>query len=254
MCGICGIVGAADERLARTMADRMRHRGPDGEGILAIPSTNGHAPVTLGHRRLSIIDPTERGAQPMTLEGGRYTITYNGEIYNYRELRRELEADGVRFHSDCDTEVLLAMYARDGARVLDRVNGIFAFADLGRPHRRAVPGPGQARGQAALLRPGRRPARVRVRDQGDAAGAAAAVAAHRVGAGLPHVPVGARSGHPVRGDLEAAARPLRHVPERQAGRHRVLGHGLQRRRAHDRGVGARAAAGDPRGGQPADGL
>jgi asparagine synthase (glutamine-hydrolysing) len=127
MCGICGVVGVADEAMAREMARRIEHRGPDGEGVSVF---NGGAgpPVTLAHRRLSIIDPTERGAQPMAWDGGRLTITYNGEIYNYRELKRELEADGVRFASDCDTEVLLALYAREGAGVLDRINGIFAFA------------------------------------------------------------------------------------------------------------------------------
>jgi asparagine synthase (glutamine-hydrolysing) len=127
MCGICGVVGVADERLARDMAGRIAHRGPDGEGVCVFDAGNG-PPVTLAHRRLSIIDPTERGAQPMSWQQGRLTITYNGEIYNYRELKRELEAEGIKFHSDCDTEVLLALYARDGAGVLDRINGIFAFA------------------------------------------------------------------------------------------------------------------------------
>lgn len=127
MCGICGVVGCADDGLGREMADRIAHRGPDGEGVSVIEAGVGPG-VTLGHRRLSIIDPTERGAQPMTWDGGRLTITYNGEIYNYRELKRELEADGVQFRSDCDTEVLLALYAREGAGLLDRINGIFAFA------------------------------------------------------------------------------------------------------------------------------
>ncbi|HEY3727739.1 MAG TPA: asparagine synthase (glutamine-hydrolyzing) [Solirubrobacteraceae bacterium] len=127
MCGICGVVGVADERLAREMADRIAHRGPDGEGVAVFEAGNG-PPATLAHRRLSIIDPTERGAQPMSWQEGRLTITYNGEIYNYRELKRELEAEGTRFRSDCDTEVLLALYARHGAGVLDRINGIFAFA------------------------------------------------------------------------------------------------------------------------------
>ena len=128
MCGICGVVGVADEQLAHAMAGRLEHRGPDGQGIVALPARDGRPPVTLAHRRLSIIDPSERGAQPMAWPGGRFTITYNGEIYNYRELGRELEADGTVFSSDCDTEVLLAMYARHGAAALDRLNGIFAFA------------------------------------------------------------------------------------------------------------------------------
>src|SRR5689334_7889221 len=108
MCGICGVVGVADEALAREMARRMAHRGPDGEGVSVFGGGTG-PPVSLAHRRLSIIDPTERGAQPMAWDGGRLTITYNGEIYNYRELKRGLEADGVAFSSDCDTEVLLAL-------------------------------------------------------------------------------------------------------------------------------------------------
>ncbi|HEX8101808.1 MAG TPA: asparagine synthase (glutamine-hydrolyzing) [Solirubrobacteraceae bacterium] len=128
MCGICGVAGRADEATVRRMTDAIAHRGPDGDGVRAFPSVDGRMPATLGHRRLSIIDPTPRGAQPMPYADGRYWITYNGELYNFRELRGELEADGFRFASDCDTEVLLAMYARHGERMLDRLNGIFAFA------------------------------------------------------------------------------------------------------------------------------
>ncbi len=128
MCGICGVVGRADEAVVVGMAESLAHRGPDGQGIRSFPGRDGSPPVVLGHRRLSIIDTSERGAQPMSYAAGRYWITYNGEIYNFRELRAELERDGFRFRSDCDTEVLLALYARDGARALDRLNGIFAFA------------------------------------------------------------------------------------------------------------------------------
>jgi asparagine synthase (glutamine-hydrolysing) len=128
MCGVAGIAGVADERLVRAMIDTIAHRGPDGEGVRAFHSTNGVAPATLGHRRLSIIDPTPRGAQPMSYSDGRYWISYNGEIYNFRQLRAGLEGDGYRFTSDCDTEVLLAMYARYGAEMLPRLNGIYAFA------------------------------------------------------------------------------------------------------------------------------
>jgi asparagine synthase (glutamine-hydrolysing) len=106
----------------------LEHRGPDGGGVKVFAAADGGVPAALGHRRLSIIDPTPRGAQPMSYADGRYWITYNGEIYNYRELRAELEADGFAFQSACDTEVLLAAYARDGERMLDEVNGIFAFA------------------------------------------------------------------------------------------------------------------------------
>jgi asparagine synthase (glutamine-hydrolysing) len=85
-------------------------------------------PLALGHRRLAIIDPTTRGAQPMSYADGRYWITYNGELYNFRELRRGLEREGFRFTTQTDTEVLLAMYARHGEAMLDHLNGMFAFA------------------------------------------------------------------------------------------------------------------------------
>jgi asparagine synthase (glutamine-hydrolysing) len=128
MCGICGFVGLADDDLVRAMTDTLAHRGPDGQGVRSFRSDDGRGEASLGHRRLSIIDPTPRGAQPMSYADGRYWITFNGEIYNYRELRRELAAEGFRFNSECDTEVLLAMFARHGDAMLRRLNGIFAFA------------------------------------------------------------------------------------------------------------------------------
>ena len=106
------------------MAAVMAHRGPDGSGVETFA---GDPPAGLGHRRLAIIDPTPAGAQPMSY-GGRWWITYNGELYNFRELRRGLEASGERFRSDCDTEVLLRMFAVHGPRMLERLNGIFALA------------------------------------------------------------------------------------------------------------------------------
>ena len=128
MCGICGFVGSGDETLLRGMTDLLAHRGPDGSGT-RIWDGGGTRPRTgLGHRRLSIIDPTPRGAQPMSYANGRYWITYNGELYNYRELKRELVSAGFAFETETDTEVLLALYARDGAAMLDRLNGIYAFA------------------------------------------------------------------------------------------------------------------------------
>jgi asparagine synthase (glutamine-hydrolysing) len=127
MCGIAGIVarqgpagGAAG--VARRMAHVLFHRGPDAGAVWA------EGPVALGHRRLKIIDLSERGAQPMVTADGRYRIAYNGEIYNYRELRRELEGRGVRFASESDTEVLLVLLAEHGRAALERLNGIFAFA------------------------------------------------------------------------------------------------------------------------------
>jgi len=128
MCGICGVIGHPDERLIETMVRPLAHRGPDGEGVRRFPIRDGAPSAALGHRRLSIIDPSERGSQPMSYADGRYWITYNGELYNFRELRAELRRDGFHFSSECDTEVLLAMYARDGEAMLSRLNGIFAFA------------------------------------------------------------------------------------------------------------------------------
>jgi len=128
VCGICGVVGRADEQLIARMTRVLAHRGPDGEGTRVFAGADGAPPASLGHRRLAIIDTSERGAQPMSLADRRYWITYNGEIYNFRALRAELERDGCVFRSDSDTEVLLALYARDGEAMLSRLNGIYAFA------------------------------------------------------------------------------------------------------------------------------
>jgi asparagine synthase (glutamine-hydrolysing) len=128
VCGICGFAGRADHLLVSAMTARLAHRGPDGYGTRSFPSVHGALPASLGHRRLSILDPGVRGAQPMCTPDGRYWITYNGEIYNFRELRSRLERGGRRFRSDCDTEVVLAMYERYGADMLAELNGIFALA------------------------------------------------------------------------------------------------------------------------------
>jgi asparagine synthase (glutamine-hydrolysing) len=126
MCGITGIFhldGAPASPVAlRRMTDAVAHRGPDGEGIFV----DGNA--GLGHRRLAIIDLSPAGHQPMLTGDGRYALTYNGEIYNFQELRAELEARGHRFHSRTDSEVLLYAYAEWGEKALDRLNGMFAFA------------------------------------------------------------------------------------------------------------------------------
>ncbi|MDQ3935390.1 MAG: asparagine synthase (glutamine-hydrolyzing) [Actinomycetota bacterium] len=127
MCGICGYAGRGSDALVESMTAAMPHRGPDGSGVRTFEARDGRAGAGLGHRRLSIIDPTPRGAQPMSYAGGALWITYNGELYNFRELRAELERDGFAFTSDCDTEVLLAMYRRHGRDMLDRLNGIYAF-------------------------------------------------------------------------------------------------------------------------------
>jgi len=127
MCGICGSIGRADGTLIERMTRTLAHRGPDGEGIKLFPSDSGSVPAALGHRRLSIIDPTERGTQPMSYGNDRYWITFNGEIYNYRELRADLESQGFTFTTETDTEVLLASFVKDGPEMLSRINGIYAF-------------------------------------------------------------------------------------------------------------------------------
>ncbi len=135
MCGIIGVIGddASAER-ARIIAarDLMVHRGPDDAGVWERPG------VTFGARRLSIIDLSDAGHQPMASADGRHAIVYNGEIYNYRELRRELERD-TRFASQSDTEVLLNGYRRWGlGGLLERVDGMFAFAIWDADRRRLV--------------------------------------------------------------------------------------------------------------------
>jgi asparagine synthase (glutamine-hydrolysing) len=125
MCGICGILGNGNpehrEPVVRRMMDIIRHRGPDGEGYF---SAEGMA---FGFRRLAIID-LQGGTQPMHSQDGRYTLVFNGEIYNYIELRQMLIQQGVRFHTFSDTEVLLQMLICKGIDALRELNGMFAFA------------------------------------------------------------------------------------------------------------------------------
>jgi asparagine synthase (glutamine-hydrolysing) len=130
MCGINGIVrlepGAPplDVEEASRTRDAMATRGPDGAGLWLSPTGD----AVLGHRRLAVIDLSEAAAQPMVSADGRYVIAYNGELYNYRELRSELVREGMAFRTSSDTEVLLALYARFGAGMLGRLRGMFAFA------------------------------------------------------------------------------------------------------------------------------
>jgi asparagine synthase (glutamine-hydrolysing) len=114
------------------MTDAIAHRGPDGEGQWA------EGNVGLGHRRLAIIDLSPAGHQPMVSVDHRYVISYNGEIYNYRELRADLEVEGFRFRSHTDTEVLLNALAAWGTKALDKLNGMFAFAVWDRQERRLL--------------------------------------------------------------------------------------------------------------------
>lgn len=125
MCGILGWIGAQRPREEFTQSlQSLRHRGPDGQGTW----TDSVNDVVLGHCRLAIIDLSPSGAQPMTDDTGRWVIVFNGEIYNFGELRRELEEMGMRFHGRSDTEVLLESYKRWGTDCLSRLNGMFAFA------------------------------------------------------------------------------------------------------------------------------
>ena len=121
MCGIAGMTGAgSDINLVARMNDSIRHRGPDGDGLWSAPG------VAFGHRRLRIIDLSEAGRQPMSTPDGRYTIIFNGEVYNYIELRAELP--DVRWRSKSDTEVILHAYARWGADALKKFVGMYALA------------------------------------------------------------------------------------------------------------------------------
>ena len=140
MCGIAGVFDLRNRSnqgkpatTARAMADTLAHRGPDGSDAWG----DADAGIGLGHRRLAIIDLSPTGAQPMHSADGRYVITYNGEVYNFRELRRELEARGHAFRGTSDTEVMLAAFSewgletgRPALRRHVRLRGV-------RPHRRA---------------------------------------------------------------------------------------------------------------------
>jgi asparagine synthase (glutamine-hydrolysing) len=125
MCGIVGFQGTFAPDLLSDATQALTHRGPDGAGVCI--RGNGASATGLGHRRLSIIDLSPLGSQPMASPGGEVVITFNGEIYNYRELRGELAAAGVRFRGHSDTEVLLHLYLAEGEAMLPRLNGIFAF-------------------------------------------------------------------------------------------------------------------------------
>jgi asparagine synthase (glutamine-hydrolysing) len=127
MCGICGIVGDANKQLIENMLARIVHRGPDDEGVY-IAETSRAQRTGLGHRRLSIIDLSPAGREPMSDASGGIWLTFNGEIYNYKELRRELEHRGHRFKSNTDAEVIIYSYREWGRECLTRFNGMFAFA------------------------------------------------------------------------------------------------------------------------------
>ena len=125
MCGIAGIFTYhhAANTIARpeliAMSDQMKWRGPDGDGLWVAED----ARIGLAHRRLAIIDLSDTGRQPMQSEDGRFVITFNGEIYNYKELRSSLKAAGYRFRTESDTEVMLHLYAHRGIEMVRELRG-----------------------------------------------------------------------------------------------------------------------------------
>ncbi len=126
MCGIAGIFHVesskpVDPERVRRMTDSIAHRGPDGSGVWTAPG------IGLGHRRLSIID-LGGGAQPMLTEDENLAVSFNGEIYNFLELRKELEASGYAFRTNSDTEVILHGWRQWGVGMVERLHGMFVFA------------------------------------------------------------------------------------------------------------------------------
>ena len=129
MCGIAGIIDLEPEKYIRSMLVSLEHRGRDDQGVWTSgPIDDYGRRVCLGHRRLAIIDPSPAGHEPMLSSDGRYVLTFNGEIYNYRELRKQLQSLGHRFTTETDAEVLLAAFAEWDHDCVGRLNGMFAFA------------------------------------------------------------------------------------------------------------------------------
>ena len=127
MCGINGLVNCGDSETLARMASVQAHRGPDDSGLWEKQFPDGSY-IGLGSRRLAIIDLSPDGHMPMSNAQHTLWITYNGEIYNFRELRQELTAKGHRFVSESDTEVELHLYEQDGLDCVKRMNGMFSFA------------------------------------------------------------------------------------------------------------------------------
>ena len=128
MCGITGYFNfdgrPAKQTTIKEMTKMLNHRGPDGSGVYLDGS------IAFGHTRLSIIDLSEKASQPMVSKCKKYIISYNGEIYNYLELRKELIKAGITFKSNSDTEVILNGFIKWKHKLLDKLNGMFAFAIL----------------------------------------------------------------------------------------------------------------------------
>jgi len=132
MCGICGIYGIEDKTLIQRMLSVLRHRGPDDKGVYSDSS------ISLGHARLSIIDLSEKGRQPMSNEDGDIWLIVNGEIYNFMELRPGLEKKGHRFYSNSDSEIIIHAYEEYGLDFLDKLRGMFALALYDKKKKRLV--------------------------------------------------------------------------------------------------------------------
>lgn len=130
MCGIAGFIAApgcaADAQILRDMTSALEHRGPDDAGYFLSTTAEGYR-IGLGNRRLSIID-LEGGHQPVSNEDGRLQVVFNGEIYNFRELRRVLEGAGHRFATASDTEIIVHAYEEYGEDCVKKLDGMFAFA------------------------------------------------------------------------------------------------------------------------------
>ena len=140
MCGICGILTRpdADGRMAvQQMCQRLAHRGPDVSGLEVLVAGTD-CELALGHRRLSILDLSPAGNQPMRDPATGNWIVFNGEIYNYPALRSRLRSQGVTFDSQSDTEVILKQYARDGKECFHELEGMFALALYDAMRRRLV--------------------------------------------------------------------------------------------------------------------
>ena len=192
MCGLVGILRRdgepADARILGRMLSPMLHRGPDGRGTWA------ENEVALGHLRLSILDLSERASQPITSAGGEGVLVYNGEVYNYRALRSELEREGAVFASSGDTEVVLQALLRWGPeRAIPRFNGMFALAYFDRRSRELWLARDRLGIKPLYVAERRRRADLRLRAPG-AAGAPVACPASRTGSrSRPSCCAGARA-------------------------------------------------------------
>ncbi len=128
MCGIAGMAGVEDKRLLNAMLEVTRHRGPDDWGTYTAGGATTSGMLAFGNNRLKILDLSAAGHQPMATPDGAVWVVFNGEIFNFPELRQELESDGIEFRSHTDTEILGHLYQKYGSAMVERLNGMFAFA------------------------------------------------------------------------------------------------------------------------------